>query len=98
MCHASSVRVADKGTVPGGDRHSDGEKGGGRSMWCRAVMEALADCGSIDTEMESVSREIKVTARSIRKLADENATQKLDQHEYCKKYGEYASRYTTLER
>ena len=28
MCHASSVRVADKGTVPGGDRHSDGEKGG----------------------------------------------------------------------
>ena len=41
---------------------------------CRAVMEALADCGSIDTEMEAVSSEMEVTAGLIQKLVDENAT------------------------
>lgn len=44
---------------------------------CRAVMEALADCGSIDTEMEAVSSEMEVTAGLIQKLVDENATRNL---------------------
>ncbi len=52
---------------------------------CRAVMEALADCGSIDTEMEAVSSDMEVTAGLIQKLVDENATRKLDQHDYHKK-------------
>ena len=64
---------------------------------CRAVMEALADCGSIDTEMEAVSSEMEVTAGLIQKLVDENATRKLDQHDYRKKYDGYASRYSPLE-
>ena len=64
---------------------------------CRAVMEALADCGSIDTEMEAVSSEMEVTAGLIQKLVDENATRKLDQHDYRKKYDGYASRYAALE-
>ena len=63
---------------------------------CRAVMEALADCGSIDTEMEAVSDEMAVTAGLIQKLVDENATRKLDQHDYRKKYDGYASRYAAL--
>ncbi len=45
---------------------------------CRAVMEALADYGSIDAEMEAVSDEMEVTAGLIQKLVDENATRKLD--------------------
>ena len=64
---------------------------------CRAVMDALADCGSIDTEMEAVSSEMEVTAGLIQKLVDENATRKLDQHDYRKKYDGYASRYAALE-
>ena len=64
---------------------------------CRAVMESLADCGSIDTEMEAVSREMEVTAGLIQKLVDENATRKLDQHDYRKKYDGYAIRYAALE-
>lgn len=32
---------------------------------CRAVMEALADCGPIDVEMEAVSDEMEVTAGLI---------------------------------
>lgn len=52
---------------------------------------------SIDTEMEAVSDEMEVTAGMIQKLADENATRKLDQHDYCKKYDGYASRYAALE-
>lgn len=64
---------------------------------CRAVMEALADCGSIDAEMEAVSDEMEVTAGLIQKLVDENATRKLDQHDYRKKYDGYASRYAALE-
>lgn len=63
----------------------------------RAVMEALANCGSIDAEMEAVSNEMKVTAGLIQKLVDENATRKLDQHDYRKKYDGYASRYAVLE-
>ena len=55
----------------------------------RAVMEALADCGSIDAEMEPVSDEMEVTAGLIRKLVDENATRKLDQHDYRKKILQY---------
>lgn len=51
---------------------------------CRAVMEALADCSSIDAEMGTVSDEMEVTAGLIQKLVDENATRKLDQHDYRK--------------
>ena len=47
--------------------------------------------------MEAVSDEMEVTAGMIQKLADENATRKLDQHDYCKKYDGYASRYAALE-
>ena len=64
---------------------------------CRAVMDVLADCGSIDTEMEAVSSEMEVTAGLIQKLVDENATRKLDQHDYRKKYDGYAGRYAALE-
>ena len=64
---------------------------------CRAVMEALADCGPIDAEMEAVSDEMEVTAGLIQKLVDENATRKLDQHDYRKKYDGYANRYAALE-
>lgn len=56
---------------------------------CRAVMEALADYGSIDAEMEAVSDEMEVTAGLIQKLVDENATRKLDQNDYRKKYDGY---------
>lgn len=63
---------------------------------CREVMEALADCRAIDTEMEAVSNEIKVTAGLIQKLVDENATRKLDQQDYRKKYDGYASQYAAL--
>lgn len=60
-------------------------------------MEVLADCGSIDTEMEAVSSEKEVTAELVQKLVDESATRKPDQHDYRKKYGGYASRYAALE-
>ena len=64
---------------------------------CRAVMEALADSSAIDAELEAVSREKEVTAGLIQRLVDENATRKLDQHDYRKKYDGYASRYAALE-
>ena len=64
---------------------------------CRAVMEMLADCSAIDTELESVSSEMEVTAGLIQKLVDENATRRLDQHDYRRKYDGYVSRYTALE-
>ncbi len=64
---------------------------------CGAVMDALADCGAIDFEMEAVSSEMEVTAGLIQKLVDKNATQKLDQHDYRKKYGWYAGRHAALE-
>lgn len=47
--------------------------------------------------MEAVSSEMEVTAGLIQKLVDENATRKLDQHDYRKKYDGYASRYAALE-
>ncbi len=60
-------------------------------------LEALADCSAIDAELEAVSSEMEATAGLIQKLVDENATRKLDQHDYRKKYDGYASRYTALE-
>ncbi len=64
---------------------------------CRAVMDALADSSAIEAELEAVSREKEVTAGLIQRLVDENATRKLDQHDYRKKYDGYASRYAALE-
>lgn len=64
---------------------------------CRAVMEMLADCSAIDSELETVSSEMEVTAGLIQKLVDENATRRLDQHDYRRKYDGYVSRYTALE-
>lgn len=64
---------------------------------CRAVMDALIDCSSINKEMERVTSEMEVIAGLIQKLIDENATRKMDQNDYRKKYGEYLDRYTALE-
>ena len=55
-------------------------------------MKSLMDCGSIDTELKAVSDEMDMTVRLIQKLVDENATRKLNQHDYRKKYDGYASR------
>ena len=64
---------------------------------CRAVMDALVDSSAIEAELEAVSREKEVTAGLIQKLVDENATRKLDQYNYRKKYDGYASQYAALE-
>lgn len=64
---------------------------------CRAVMEALVDSSAIEAELEAVSREKEVTAGLIQKLVDENATRKLDQHDYHKKYDGYVNQYAALE-
>ena len=64
---------------------------------CRAVMDALADSSAIEAELEAVSREKEVTAGLLQRLVDENATRKLDQHDYRKKYDGYAGRYVALE-
>lgn len=60
-------------------------------------MEVLADCSTIDAKMEATDNEMEVTAGLIQKQADENATRKLDQHDYCRKYDGYASRHVALE-
>ena len=39
---------------------------------------------------------MEVVAGMIQRLVDENATRKLDQHDYRKKYDGYASRYAAL--
>ena len=39
---------------------------------CRAVMEAVADCGSINAAKEAVSDEMEVDAGLIQVLIDEN--------------------------
>ncbi len=51
----------------------------------------------IDAEVEAVSDEMEVTAGLIQKLVDENATRKLDQHDYRKKYDGYVNQYAALE-
>ena len=56
-------------------------------------METLANCSAIDAKLEVVSSEKEVMAGLIQRLVDENATWKLDQHDCCKKYDGYASRY-----
>lgn len=52
---------------------------------------------AVPNAIEIVSREKKVMAGLIQKLVDENATRKLDQYNYRKKYDGYASRYAALE-
>ena len=64
---------------------------------CRAVMEALTDCSRIDGEAEEASNEMEVVAGMIQRLVDENATRKLDQEGYRRKYAGYADRYAALE-
>lgn len=53
-----------------------------RSTLCASSLEALADCSVIETEMETVSSEMEVTAGLIQKLVNENAIRKLDQYDY----------------
>lgn len=50
-------------------------------------MEALADSNAIEAELEAVNREKEVTGGLIQRLADEDATRKLGQHDYRKKSG-----------
>ena len=64
---------------------------------CRAVMDVLGDCGTIEKEMESVSSEMEVVTGLIQKLIVENATRKLDQNDYRRKYEGYVNKYAALE-
>lgn len=64
---------------------------------CRAVMDALTDCSRIDGEAEEVSGEMEIVAGMIQRLVDENATRKLYQEDYRRKYAGYADRYAALE-
>ena len=64
---------------------------------CRAVMHVLGDCEAINREMEEVRSEMEVTTGLIQKLIDENATRKMDQNDYRKRYDGYVSRYAALE-
>ena len=47
--------------------------------------------------MDEVRNEIEVTTGLIQKLIDENATRKMDQNDYRKRYDGYVSRYAALE-
>ena len=64
---------------------------------CRAVMHVLGDCKAIDREMDEVRSEMEVTTGLIQRLIDENATRKMDQNDYRKRYDGYVSRYAALE-
>ena len=64
---------------------------------CRAVMDVLGDCSTIEKEMESVSNEMEVVTGLIQKLIVENATRKLDQNDYRRKYEGYVNKYAALE-
>jgi len=57
----------------------------------------IADCSCIDREAEEISNEMEVVAGMIQRLVDENATRKLDQEDYRRKYAGYADRYAALE-
>ena len=60
--------------------------GSPRRLWLHFCVNGIA-----------VFSEMEVTAGLIQKLVDENATRKLDQHDYREKYDGYASRYVALE-
>ena len=60
-------------------------------------MDVLGDCGTIEKKMESVSSEMEVVTGLIQKLIVENATRKLDQNDYRRKYGGYVNKYAALE-
>ena len=64
---------------------------------CRAVMDVLGDCSTIEKELESVSSEMEVVTGLIQKLIVENATRKLDQNDYRRKYEGYVNKYAALE-
>lgn len=64
---------------------------------CRAVMDVLGDCSSIEKELETVSGEMEVVTGLIQKLIVENATRKLDQNDYRRKYEGYVNKYAALE-
>ena len=64
---------------------------------CRAVMHVLGDCTAINREMDETRNEMEVITGLIQRLIDENATRKMDQNDYRKRYDGYVSRYAALE-
>lgn len=60
-------------------------------------MDVLGDCSTIEKELESVSSEMEVVTGLIQKLIVENATRKLDQNDYRRKYEGYVNKYAALE-
>lgn len=56
-------------------------------------MDVLGDCVTIEKEMESASSEMEV----VTGLIVENATQKLNQNDYRRKYEGYVNKYAALE-
>lgn len=52
---------------------------------------------TIDREMDEARNEMEVITGLIQRLIDENATRKMDQNDYRKRYDGYVSRYAALE-
>lgn len=61
------------------------------------ILDVLGDCSAVEKEMESVTGEMEVVTGLIQKLVVENATWKLDQNDYRRKYEGYVNKYAALE-
>ena len=60
---------------------------------CRSLYESFLDTSALDDEITEHVGECEILAELSRRLVEENARQEMDQDEFMKKYGSYASKY-----
>ena len=60
---------------------------------CRSLYESFMDTSALDDEIAEHVGECEILAELSRRLVEENARQEMDQDEFMRKYGSYASKY-----
>ena len=59
---------------------------------CRSLYESFLDTSALDDEITEHVRECEILAELSRRLVEENARQEMDQDEFLRKYGSYATK------
>ena len=60
---------------------------------CRSLYESFLDTSGLDDEITDHVRECEILAELSRRLVEENARQEMDQDEFMRRHGSYASKF-----
>lgn len=65
---------------------------------CELMIQTICDCSELNTEIETLTEELKIVSELVSQCVNENARKKQSQEAYAKKYNSLVRRYEKAEK